>query len=300
YKARFFDPKIGRFIQPDSVIASAKSQGMNRYMYVSGNPVNFRDPGGHNEYVHMFNEILKKMFHHANGVMSTVGHSIDHTWKDHFRRVDHTYRRYLRRIDHAVRSPLRAMDHSLRGYARGIDHRIKSYLSSLDRGVKAHFRRVDDGAKAHFRRVDHGFKGAMASIERGFRAAARGVDQTARRIGEAFEQEVLGKRHRDYTFHWSNPFSGGFSSVVKGILGYGGNFLSGFIFDSFIELYNSDQGRIIPITDIGIAGVFILYYQWGFDENPIVRFLVELYQYKKYNTAPGTCYVGNQEFTDCD
>jgi hypothetical protein len=237
----------------------------------------------------MFNEILKKMFHHANGVMSTVGHSIDHTWKDHFRRVDHTYRRYLRRIDHAVRSPLRAMDHSLRGYARGIDHRIKSYLSSLDRGVKAHFRRVDDGAK-----------GAMASIERGFRAAARGVDQTARRIGEAFEQEVLGKRHRDYTFHWSNPFSGGFSSVVKGILGYGGNFLSGFIFDSFIELYNSDQGRIIPITDIGIAGVFILYYQWGFDENPIVRFLVELYQYKKYNTAPGTCYVGNQEFTDCD
>lgn len=316
YKARFFDPKIGRFIQPDSVIASAKSQGMNRYMYVSGNPVNFRDPGGHNEYVHMFNEILKKMFHHANGVMSTVGHSIDHTWKDHFRRVDHTYRRYLRRIDHAVRSPLRAMDHSLRGYARGIDHRIKSYLSSLDRGVKAHFRRVDDGAKAHFRRVDHGFKGAMASIERGFRAAARGVDQTARRIGEAFEQEVLGKRHTNGD-SWSRlgdrvlgTFASGGMNLLIGNLGEDW-FFSGFNIYTFglsvgldIGIWASYESRGFGIYEklspIGLIGLLVVYNQWGYDENPIFRNIMTMYMYKKYGLAPGACIVGGQEFYDCN
>ena len=41
YKARYYDPTRGRFIQADSV-----NDGLNRYMYVSGNPTNANDPSG--------------------------------------------------------------------------------------------------------------------------------------------------------------------------------------------------------------------------------------------------------------
>jgi RHS repeat-associated protein len=47
YGARYYDPEIGRFIQPDSYIDGvASTQGWNRYMYVHGNPVNNSDPTG--------------------------------------------------------------------------------------------------------------------------------------------------------------------------------------------------------------------------------------------------------------
>jgi RHS repeat-associated protein len=40
YKARFYDPNIGKFIQPDSLV------GGNRYAYVGNNPINANDPSG--------------------------------------------------------------------------------------------------------------------------------------------------------------------------------------------------------------------------------------------------------------
>ena len=47
YGARYYDPEIGRFIQPDSYIDGMTStQGWNRYMYVHGNPVRYSDPSG--------------------------------------------------------------------------------------------------------------------------------------------------------------------------------------------------------------------------------------------------------------
>lgn len=46
YKARYYDPAIGRFLTPDSIIDGNQNFGMNRYMYVNGSPVNFRDPSG--------------------------------------------------------------------------------------------------------------------------------------------------------------------------------------------------------------------------------------------------------------
>jgi len=46
YRARFYSPYLNRFIQPDS-ITPAGPQGLNRYSYVSNNPVNFNDPTGH-------------------------------------------------------------------------------------------------------------------------------------------------------------------------------------------------------------------------------------------------------------
>ncbi len=48
YIARFYDPVIGHFIQPDSLIPQASaSASYDRYAYVNGNPVNFNDPSGH-------------------------------------------------------------------------------------------------------------------------------------------------------------------------------------------------------------------------------------------------------------
>ncbi|WP_275477286.1 RHS repeat-associated core domain-containing protein, partial [Leptospira interrogans] len=55
------EPTLGRFLQADSVIAPDSVNGMNRYMYVDGNPVSYRDPSGHisgPDMMHMLNRIV--------------------------------------------------------------------------------------------------------------------------------------------------------------------------------------------------------------------------------------------------
>jgi len=48
YKARFYSPALGRFLQPDSIIPDQfNPQSWNRYSYVTNRPVNFNDPTGH-------------------------------------------------------------------------------------------------------------------------------------------------------------------------------------------------------------------------------------------------------------
>jgi RHS repeat-associated protein len=62
YKARYYDAKIGRFLQADSMAFPNQINGMNRMMYVEGNPVGFRDPSGNaTNYGHMFSQIVKHM-----------------------------------------------------------------------------------------------------------------------------------------------------------------------------------------------------------------------------------------------
>jgi RHS repeat-associated protein len=48
YRARFYDPLVGSFIQPDSIVPDPLDpRAWNRLGYVYGNPVNFTDPSGH-------------------------------------------------------------------------------------------------------------------------------------------------------------------------------------------------------------------------------------------------------------
>jgi RHS repeat-associated protein len=48
YGSRHYDPELGRFIQPDSIVPNpANSQSWDRYSYVWNNPVRFTDPDGH-------------------------------------------------------------------------------------------------------------------------------------------------------------------------------------------------------------------------------------------------------------
>jgi len=48
FNARYYDPELGRFISPDEIIQDpTDSSTLNRYSYVSNNPVNHIDPTGH-------------------------------------------------------------------------------------------------------------------------------------------------------------------------------------------------------------------------------------------------------------
>jgi RHS repeat-associated protein len=48
YGARFYSPKLGRFLSPDKIMSSyANPQGLNQYSYVLKNPLRFTDPTGH-------------------------------------------------------------------------------------------------------------------------------------------------------------------------------------------------------------------------------------------------------------
>ena len=48
YGARYYDPALGTFISPDSIVPNASHVfGYNRFMYGYGNPLRYDDPDGH-------------------------------------------------------------------------------------------------------------------------------------------------------------------------------------------------------------------------------------------------------------
>ncbi|MEI7014070.1 RHS repeat-associated core domain-containing protein [Leptospira licerasiae] len=57
YKARYYDPVLGRFLQADSLINSSDPIGMDQYMYTGGNPLRYTDPGGHSQASSFFSDI---------------------------------------------------------------------------------------------------------------------------------------------------------------------------------------------------------------------------------------------------
>jgi RHS repeat-associated protein len=50
YGARFYSPTLGRFLSPDTIIPSyANPQSLNRFSYVTNNPLRYTDPTGHRQ-----------------------------------------------------------------------------------------------------------------------------------------------------------------------------------------------------------------------------------------------------------
>jgi RHS repeat-associated protein len=47
FGARYYDPNIGRFITPDTIVPGGSPQCLNRYSYCGNNPINYADPSGH-------------------------------------------------------------------------------------------------------------------------------------------------------------------------------------------------------------------------------------------------------------
>lgn len=48
YGARYYDPELGRFIQPDTIVPyPSDPQSFNRYSYCRNNPITYIDPSGH-------------------------------------------------------------------------------------------------------------------------------------------------------------------------------------------------------------------------------------------------------------
>ena len=47
-RARFYQPAVGRFVSPDSIVPNnLDPQSFNRYAYARNNPINMVDPDGH-------------------------------------------------------------------------------------------------------------------------------------------------------------------------------------------------------------------------------------------------------------
>jgi RHS repeat-associated protein len=48
YNARYYDPDLGRFISPDTIVQDPTNpQNLNRYSYCLNNPLKYTDPSGH-------------------------------------------------------------------------------------------------------------------------------------------------------------------------------------------------------------------------------------------------------------
>jgi RHS repeat-associated protein len=61
YNARYYDPTIGRFISPDTIIPNPTNpQAFNRYSYCLNNPLKYTDPSGHqSEYLILYNYVME-------------------------------------------------------------------------------------------------------------------------------------------------------------------------------------------------------------------------------------------------
>lgn len=76
YGARFYDPAIGRFTQPDSRIDTLEPGSTDQYAYANNNPVAFNDPSGHNAVLHMFGQIVKHMVGGIRAAGTNIGNGV--------------------------------------------------------------------------------------------------------------------------------------------------------------------------------------------------------------------------------
>ncbi len=70
YNFRFYDPQLGRFIQPDDIIPDlGNPQSYNRYSYVLNDPFRYTDPSGHEGYWHDVGQVFLGYYDAGAGVV---------------------------------------------------------------------------------------------------------------------------------------------------------------------------------------------------------------------------------------
>jgi RHS repeat-associated protein len=64
FKARLYDPALGRFISPDSLVPNPEDpQSLNRYSYGRNNPINYIDPNGRFFiWWHLFDQFIASLY----------------------------------------------------------------------------------------------------------------------------------------------------------------------------------------------------------------------------------------------
>jgi RHS repeat-associated protein len=76
YGARYYDPALGRFVSPDSIVPSiTDAQSWNRYTYVRDNPVVLVDPTGHSAVSTFFDNVAKYTGQAAAGMANAASHA---------------------------------------------------------------------------------------------------------------------------------------------------------------------------------------------------------------------------------
>ncbi len=67
YNARYYDPRLGQFLSPDTIVPDPSSfLSYNRYLYANGNPLKYNDPSGHEPcpacFIPLPNSLLVEQF----------------------------------------------------------------------------------------------------------------------------------------------------------------------------------------------------------------------------------------------
>jgi RHS repeat-associated protein len=102
YNARYYDPTIGRFISPDTVVQSpANPQTLNRYSYCLNNPLKYTDPSG--RIVTFFGiDISYAMATGDYSSLLSVGSSTEYSAYMEFRSIDPILTRTLETSDRRI------------------------------------------------------------------------------------------------------------------------------------------------------------------------------------------------------
>ena len=82
YGARWYDPNLGRFLQPDSIVPNpGDPQSLNRYSYVRNNPVSRVDPTGYYDYGTLGGESSfgLSIFNEGNSIYADIQNQIAST-----------------------------------------------------------------------------------------------------------------------------------------------------------------------------------------------------------------------------
>lgn len=78
YNARLYDPDLGRFMSPDSIVPDPTNpQSLNRYAYVQNNPMNYTDPSGHFSWSNPLGSVNDFMFDKASDMLSNPGKTMN-------------------------------------------------------------------------------------------------------------------------------------------------------------------------------------------------------------------------------